>query len=99
MMSVALMGGTGTQIGKGKSIEGSAPTWGSARIGQCVIVMELLVKLDQLTRAKSNPLVVSNFFNWVLTLVESDTFFGRPPHLPTLLLYISSMTSKQSFPY
>ena len=60
MMSVALMGGVGMQIGKGKSVEGSAPTWGHARIGQCIIMMELLFKLDQLMREKPNSFVVGD---------------------------------------
>ncbi|KAF9506487.1 hypothetical protein BS47DRAFT_1489338 [Hydnum rufescens UP504] len=56
MVSIALMGGVGAKIGKAKEKEGSSPTWGRARIGQCVIMVELLFKLDQLVREKPNSL-------------------------------------------
>jgi hypothetical protein len=98
MMSVALMGGVGMQIGKGKSIDGAAPTWGNARIGQCVIVMELLFKLDQLTREKSNSLVVSNWFNCIFTLLDSGTLLWQTPasSRPTAVYFFNDLETKLS---
>ena len=49
MVSVALMsdpGGSG--LGKGKAKEGQAPVWGKARLGQTVVLLELVRKLKSI---------------------------------------------------
>ena len=47
MVSVALMSdpGSGAAPGKGKAKEGQTPTWGKARLGQSVVLLELIGKL------------------------------------------------------
>ncbi|EJD06540.1 uncharacterized protein FOMMEDRAFT_165313 [Fomitiporia mediterranea MF3/22] len=47
MVSVALMSdpGSGAVPGKGKAKEGRPPTWGKARLGQSVVLLELIGKL------------------------------------------------------
>lgn len=57
MMSVALMRDVGA--GKGKSVETSSPTWGKARLGQSVLLMELIGYIQSVRHAKDlSPVIL-----------------------------------------
>jgi hypothetical protein len=67
MMLVALMGDPGAAVstGKGKQRAGEAPKWGVARLGQCVLYLELIALLRRLRSSKKDDATVS--LNHLLT--------------------------------
>ncbi len=52
MMAVALVSNVGSTVGKGKARASDTPQWGKARVGQCVLMMELLTQLHSLIAKK-----------------------------------------------
>ena len=56
MMSVALMNDpTGAQgVGKGKMKEGQKPSWGKPRLGQMMILLEVIHELKTIRKARED---------------------------------------------
>jgi hypothetical protein len=69
MMTMALMGNVGMSIDKGKQKAGNPPLWGIARLGQCVILVEVLYKLHELSSEKLGNSVVGLHRNCAFTLL------------------------------
>jgi hypothetical protein len=61
MMLIALTGDPGVPVatGKGKQRMGEAPKWGVARLGQCVLFLELIALLRRLRKSKKDDTLVS----------------------------------------
>jgi hypothetical protein len=59
MMSVALMSDVGSSINKGKAKEGDPVPWSRTRIGQSLIMLELIRCVKELTKTKKDPTSVS----------------------------------------
>jgi hypothetical protein len=55
MVSVALMSDIGGAIGKGKTKEGQPIPWGKTRLGQSLIILELVHCVKALTKDKKDP--------------------------------------------
>jgi hypothetical protein len=55
MMCIALLSDGGVVSGgKGKQRPGEPPKWGKARLGQCVLFLELISFLKQLMKSKKD---------------------------------------------
>jgi len=65
MMAVALVSNVSSTVGKGKARADDSPRWGKARVGQCVLMMELLAQLHILIAEK-------NFATEVYPLIPID---------------------------
>lgn len=59
MVSVALMSDVGTSISKGKAKEGQPVPWSRTRIGQSLIMLELIRCVKELTKKKKDLASVS----------------------------------------
>ncbi|KAG8996876.1 hypothetical protein FRB90_012614, partial [Tulasnella sp. 427] len=55
MVAVALMSDPGNSYMKGKGKEISGPSWGKSRVGQCVVILELIAHVQQLISDKKDP--------------------------------------------
>lgn len=62
MMCIALMNDVGVGVGKGKAKQGAAPKWGKARLGQCVLFLELISYLRMLNKMKKDETSVCHLF-------------------------------------
>ena len=60
MVSVALMSDMGGAIGKGKAKEGQPIAWGKIRVGQSLIMLELIRGIKDLIKDKKDPTSVRN---------------------------------------
>lgn len=61
MIAVALMSDPGNSFIKGKGKENPGPSWGKPRLGQCIVILELIAHLQKLTSEKKDPTAVSLF--------------------------------------
>ena len=69
MFSIALMSDAGGGAGgKGKGKEDEL-RWGKTRLGQCVLTLELIAKVKELSKAKKDPASVSRRYSATSTLV------------------------------
>ncbi|KAG8953844.1 hypothetical protein FRC04_001474 [Tulasnella sp. 424] len=55
MIAVALMSDPGNSFLKGKGKENPGPSWGKPRLGQCIVILELIAHLQKLTSEKKDP--------------------------------------------
>ncbi|KAF8341261.1 uncharacterized protein EI90DRAFT_1709729 [Cantharellus anzutake] len=90
MMTVALLSNVGATVGKGKARAGNTQ-WGKARIGQCVLMTELLTKLHTLTPK------VPNLEASVFDVPPSDDFFVQLENKIAVLLNAKEQTSMIPF--
>jgi hypothetical protein len=54
MTAIALVSSGGGVLGKGKVKENTPPQWAAARPGQLAIILELILRIEQLTKEKSS---------------------------------------------
>lgn len=59
MIAVALMSDPGNSFIKGKGKDELLPSWGKPRLGQCVVILELIAHVQKLISEKKDPTAVS----------------------------------------
>lgn len=62
MMAVAIMSDPSRSFGKGKEREGTLPVWGEARVGQSIILLEVISRIRRARLAKKETTAVRFFF-------------------------------------